>query len=112
MDFIKLSPNYTSFQLNRKIDNYRRVYNYWMKIFNKYRQTLNSTNLLRGIARKKIRYLNICHLKTKQLCNFYKYKMYHKPIFQYKVNKMLSILFKFKSKIWKIRETLKKVVNG
>ena len=112
MDFIKLSPTYTIFQVNRKIKNYKKVYKYWMNIYNKYKQTLNSTILLRGIARKKLRYLNICHLKTKELCIFYRYKMYHKPVFQNKINKLLDILYDIKCNIWKIRETLKKVVNG
>ena len=111
MDFKKLPRMCTIQQINRKIKNYTKVYSYWLNIWNKYKKTLNSTKLLRGLARKKIRYLNICHNKVLNLltsnCLFYRI-----PRLVKKVQVMQRILSIFQGKIWCIRDTLKQVVNG
>ena len=111
MDFKKLPRMCTIQQINRKIKNYTKVYSYWLNIWNKYKKTLNSTKLLRGLARKKIRYLNICHNKVLKLIE-YNCKFYRIPRLVKKVQEMQKILFIFRLKVYSIRLTLKQVVNG
>lgn len=111
MDFKKLPRICTIQQINRKIKNYQKVYNYWIHIWKIYKKMIYTSKLLRGIARQKIRYLNMCCININNLLK-YNCLFYQIPRLVKKVQVMQRILSIFQGKIWCIRDTLKQVVNG